>query len=315
MKEFCDSFIRLDDIPLASPWFDTSGGRLQSDIKYSLSEKAKPVVELLREIAQVKAESKKDFVELARKSLQRIDAITHQATKAGAAAGRNPEATATPAGEPNATATAGLPYVVKFEQGAARFLKGDEITIVEVRGTADTIMPGNIYWIKGTYTLASHDRAMLAAFTTARDAADGTGPSLKVQTTVVTRGTGTFTLFRPVSCRGSPHVSFYAADGGEDFGGSYFGTGDSVLKQWWGAKGGSAQENGLPAAKEKPTANRPASTPAAGNDVSKQLLAEFRRAYALPDDKVVKRVAPPVSPARMEYYRVHDAEQAKAILC
>ena len=170
-------------------------------------------------------------------------------------------------------------------------MKGDEITIVEVRGTADTIMPGNIYWIKGTYTLASHDRAMLAAFTTARDAADGTGPSLKVQTTVVTRGTGTFTLFLPVSCRGSPHVSFYAADGGEDFGGSYFGTGDSVLKQWWGAKGGSAQENGLPAAKEKPTANPPASTPAAGNDVSKQLLAEFRRAYALPDDKVVKRVA------------------------
>ena len=50
MKEFCDSFIRLDDIPLASPWFDTSGGRLQSDIKYSLSEKAKPVVELLRRL-------------------------------------------------------------------------------------------------------------------------------------------------------------------------------------------------------------------------------------------------------------------------
>ena len=30
MKEFCQSFIRLDDIPLSSPWFATSGGRLQA---------------------------------------------------------------------------------------------------------------------------------------------------------------------------------------------------------------------------------------------------------------------------------------------
>ncbi len=146
-------------------------------------------------------------------------------------------------------------------------MEGDKITIVEVRGTADTLTPGNIYRIKGTYTLASHDRAMLAAFTTARDAADGRGPYLKVQTTAVTRGTGTFTLFLPMSCRGWPHVSFYPADVGQSFGGSYFGTGDSVLKQWWGAKGGSAQDSGLPATKEKPRANPTASTPAARNDV------------------------------------------------
>jgi hypothetical protein len=57
------------------PWFDTSGGRLQGRIKYSLNEKSKPVVELLRDIAAVKAESKKPFVELARKALERIDAI------------------------------------------------------------------------------------------------------------------------------------------------------------------------------------------------------------------------------------------------
>lgn len=81
MTEFCDSFIRLDDIPLSSPWFDTSGGRLQGRIKYTLNEKAKPVVELLRDIAAVKAESKKEFVELARKSLKRIDAIAHPKTQ------------------------------------------------------------------------------------------------------------------------------------------------------------------------------------------------------------------------------------------
>ena len=81
MKEFCDSFIRLDDIPLSSPWFDTSGGRLQGRIKYTLNEKAKPVVELLRDSAAVKAESKRNSVELAQKSVKRIDAITHPKTK------------------------------------------------------------------------------------------------------------------------------------------------------------------------------------------------------------------------------------------
>jgi hypothetical protein len=131
---------------------------------------------------------------------------------------------------------ANLPHTVRFEQGATRFLNGDQITILEVRGTAETFTPGNIYWIKGTYTLASHDRAMLAAYSTAMDAEKGTSASLKVQTTVVNQGNGSFTLFLPMPCRGWPHVSFYPADGGEDFGGNYFGTGDSVLKQWWESK-------------------------------------------------------------------------------
>lgn len=37
---------------------------------------------------------------------------------------------------------------------------------------------------------------------------------------------------------GWPHVSFYPADGGESFGGNYFGTGDKVLEKWWGSGGG-----------------------------------------------------------------------------
>jgi beta-lactamase regulating signal transducer with metallopeptidase domain len=131
---------------------------------------------------------------------------------------------------------ANLPHAVRFEQGATRFLDGDQITILEVRGTAETFAPGNIYWIKGTYKLASHDRATLAAYTTAMDAENGRSASLKVQTTIVNRGNGTFTLFLPMSYRGWPHVSFYPADGGEGFGGNYFGTGDSVLKRWWGSK-------------------------------------------------------------------------------
>ena len=130
-------------------------------------------------------------------------------------AGPSDEAPATPAEKPDAPATSEFPYAVQFEQGATRFLKGDKITIVEVRGTADKFTPGNIYWIKGTYTLASHDRATLAAFTTAMDAANGRSTTLKVQTTVVNQGEGTFTLFLPMSYRGWPHVSFYPADGAE----------------------------------------------------------------------------------------------------
>jgi hypothetical protein len=139
-------------------------------------------------------------------------------------------------GKPDAPTTSEFPCALKFEQGATRFADGDKITILEVRGTADTFTPGNIYWIKGTYKLASHERATLAAYTTAMDLKNGTGYSFDVQTTVVEQGDGTFTLFLPMSCRGWPHISFYPAGGGGDFGGNYFGTGESVLKRWWGSK-------------------------------------------------------------------------------
>ena len=111
--------------------------------------------------------------------------------------GSNDETSRTPARKADTRATAEFPHAVRFEQGATRFLNGDKITILEVRGTADTFCAENIYRIKGTYTLASHDRAMLAAYTTAMDAENGTGPTLEVQSTVVDRGDGTFTL----SCR------------------------------------------------------------------------------------------------------------------
>src|SRR5258707_8658950 len=148
-----------------------------------------------------------------------------ETTKTEVWAGPNDEAPATPDRKPTAPTNSEFPYSLKFEQGATRFKDGDKITILEVRGTAETFTPGNIYWIKGTYTLASHDRATLAAYTTAMDAANATGASFKVQTTIVDHGNGGFTLFLPMSCRGWPHVSFYPADGGDDFGGHYFGKG------------------------------------------------------------------------------------------
>ncbi len=50
----------------------------------------------------------------------------------------------------------------------------------------------------------------------------------------IDKGTGTFTLFLPMTCSGWPHISMYGD--GQSFSGIYFGTGDSVLKQWWGQK-------------------------------------------------------------------------------
>jgi len=203
-----------------------------------------------------------------------------------------------------ASQAAALPYRVAFEQGATKFLDGDEITILEVHGTAKTFVPGNIYLIKGKYKLDSHNRASLAAFTTAKHAKDGTSRTLSVQTTPIEQGEGEFSLYLPMACEGWPHVSFYAVENsvrnaaapakrevdqakidqlweafdqfrqgqrtmpgspttyrsgadvhklesqlaetlgprsgsirpGEGFGGNYIGTGDSVLKKWWGEK-------------------------------------------------------------------------------
>lgn len=127
-----------------------------------------------------------------------------------------------------------FPHVVHFEQGASKFLDGDKIEISEIRGTATTLSPGNVYWVKGTYTLASHDRASLTMNVTAALASEGTGSTLKTQSVDVTKGSGTFTLLYAMICKGWPHVSFYPGGGGSDFGGTYFGTGEFVLRKWWG---------------------------------------------------------------------------------
>jgi beta-lactamase regulating signal transducer with metallopeptidase domain len=126
-----------------------------------------------------------------------------------------------------------FPFAIPFELGETKFLNGDEITILEVRGTADTFVTENIYWIKGTYTLASHDKAALQASVTVTDSGTSTARSfaVKAQNLIVNQGTGTFTLFLPMSYSGCPHVSFYPVDGGTGFGGIYFGTGNSVHRQ------------------------------------------------------------------------------------
>jgi hypothetical protein len=141
--------------------------------------------------------------------------------------------TTQPAGQaPQKSNNDDFPYKIAFEQGATQFQPGDQITVTEVLGTGSDMQSG-ICRISGTYTLTSEDQATLAASITARDSADGVGPWNKAQTMNITKGHGTFTLYLPVSIAGWPHVSFYGKS--DAFGGSYIGTGDAVLRHWWGS--------------------------------------------------------------------------------
>ena len=99
---------------------------------------------------------------------------------------------------------------------------GDTITIEEVRGPSEKWIIGGTYEVKGTYQLASRERAMLAAFVTISASERDVHPDpLPEQTVVVSRGQGRFTLRFHMWQKGDPHVSFYPAEGGESFGGVF----------------------------------------------------------------------------------------------
>ena len=122
-----------------------------------------------------------------------------------------------------------LTHVVPFELGTAYFQGGDSITVDQVLGTSDTISAGNVYQVKGTYKLVSHDKAMLAAFVTSRQGSQPT-PNMRTQKLILEKGEGSFSLIFYMWDEGSPHVSFYPIPSGSSFAGIYFGTGDSVFR-------------------------------------------------------------------------------------
>jgi hypothetical protein len=125
-----------------------------------------------------------------------------------------------------------LPCSVDYEVGSSHFLPDDNIIITEVRGTSARLVSGNIYCIRGAFSLASHDHAVIAAFVTGKSPNISTHtPTLQVQTASINKGDGYFTLYFPVSSDGFPHISFYPAGGGESFGSLYFGTGNSIPKE------------------------------------------------------------------------------------
>jgi hypothetical protein len=99
-----------------------------------------------------------------------------------------------------------FPFAVAADQGASAFWAGDQITITEIRGTADQLKPGNTYQIKGKYRLMSHRQASLAADVLA---ANGNAPVLGNQQSLVAyQGKGNFTLILPFPNAGQPRLCF-----------------------------------------------------------------------------------------------------------
>jgi hypothetical protein len=122
---------------------------------------------------------------------------------------------------------ASLPlYDVRAEIGDADLRPGDSVKIEHVLCTADTMRPGEICIVRGTYTLASRDAADLSFYITATKGS-GISDVDRRQILSVKRGSGMFEL-RHVLSEGWPHLSFYA--GGGSIGGPYFGQGESLLK-------------------------------------------------------------------------------------
>jgi hypothetical protein len=118
-----------------------------------------------------------------------------------------------------------------FEIGDTSLLDGDSLTIDSIRGPTDTILPGNIYVVKGTYKLNSHPNAVLSSNVTSDK---NSAPRIKTQhvrtNTTISQGEGNFTVYLNMDTNGYPHISFYPSEGGSSFDSIYFGTGESLMK-------------------------------------------------------------------------------------
>ncbi len=99
-------------------------------------------------------------------------------------------------------------------------------TITSLRGTRDVVMTNETYCVEGTYTLHSHEKALLGFFATVPNS--GPTPTDPREVSEITNGTGTFRLIKTVHDLGYLHVSFYE---GDSFGGVYFGQGEWILRE------------------------------------------------------------------------------------
>lgn len=106
--------------------------------------------------------------------------------------------------------------------------RADSITITEVRGPSDTLVVGNTYEVRGTYKLATHDKALLAVHVmTEGRPGPRSGPSgqprpLPRQKIIIEKGEGSFTLQINYWTVGRLHVSLYPTEGGSSFAGTLF---------------------------------------------------------------------------------------------
>jgi predicted esterase len=72
----CKSIMSLQNKPMSSPWFETSGGRLRSEITYSLSAKGETFVRFLRAVKDSGGSEKAQALsKAAQKTLEKIDMV------------------------------------------------------------------------------------------------------------------------------------------------------------------------------------------------------------------------------------------------
>ena len=73
----CKSILSLTNKPMSSPWFETGGGRLRSDISYSLSAKGQMFVRFLRTVKDSGKNSDKarELSKVAEKTLEKIEMV------------------------------------------------------------------------------------------------------------------------------------------------------------------------------------------------------------------------------------------------
>jgi beta-lactamase regulating signal transducer with metallopeptidase domain len=115
--------------------------------------------------------------------------------------------------------SADFSHVVRLEKPR----NPDNITIEEVRGPVDTIVPGNTYEVRGKYKLVSQEKALLAVYVTTESSDPHTShPDISNQRMIVEKGEGTFALQFHMWQKGNPHVTFYPAKGGNSFLSTYF---------------------------------------------------------------------------------------------
>jgi hypothetical protein len=123
---------------------------------------------------------------------------------------------------PRATAGAAGLVPVSFELGRKTFRRGDSITITEVLASSPHLAPGDRVIVRGTYVLASEERAILSiSLTTSQQ----TGPTRVSPTQMmkVRQGEGDFEVSHQINHEGRLHLSL-RPETGSAFGDVYFGT-------------------------------------------------------------------------------------------
>jgi hypothetical protein len=124
---------------------------------------------------------------------------------------------------------------VEFETGKTTVGTFDRIVITEVLGTSPRFAVGEDYVVRGEYTLATSDDAVLSFSVTAARSGEGCTTNNPRGRVKIKRGSGKFELVGPILYSGFPHVWFdftgRNVGGSEKTEGVYFGKDDFLLRK------------------------------------------------------------------------------------